>query len=455
MYIGAGGEPANKDTTIFDDSIKEVAQFINKNPDIKADLALNGGHKKTEEILQNSFRNVESKSTFLASDYDRLIKSYKSKLENNEMVSGDQLMIYIDTHGAEKTWGSKSHLIATSEGSVKDLNSLSGTSTVNLDRLEELKTLAKAKGVRMAIIDSSCHSGNSQALADDNTCVISSTGPKHYGYMTFSKIIAGKLEKGKNLEEIFLASRSKDQTGALPMISTAAGKEVTDLLYEKITPFLYYFDDEHDKLFPYLKAHQGAEAQCIANFDSLIETMNQVEELNTVTKKILWWKTKKKTINLSKLKKLLGKYQSSMLEVQAKMKELNSDRLNHKESFKTPTQSVNYTWKELLVTDFKANISDLEKRLSVETQPTNLILLKDLISVYNQANLKKEELIKTQPDLLNIPTLELKIKNSIDSNFFTTAAIGAEERKLYSALYSKAQEQKTSSTPNPCRDFKL
>lgn len=133
------------------------------------------------------------------------------------------------------------------------------------------------------------------------------------------------------------------------------------------------------------------------------------------------------------------------------MNALDGERLNRKENFRTPTQSVEYTWKEILLTNFNENISKLEERLAVETTLTNIVLLKDLISVYTRARAKKNELISTQPDLVKIPAQEISIYNSIDSNFFTATAIGTEKRKLYSALYKSSE----SGALNPCRDFRL
>ncbi len=445
VYIGAGGEPSGQETTQFDGTIKNISRYIKKNPTVKIDLALNGGHKKTEELIKTSFPTATSKSNFKESDYDRLINDYKAKLENNEMVAGDQMLIYIDSHGLKNTDGLKSHVIETAQD---------GSAGVSLDRLEVLKALAKTKGVKMAIIDNSCHSGNTLALADDSTCVITSTGPDHYAYNVFSNIFSDAMEKGKNLEEIFLKTRSLDSSPGLPMISSFEGQAVTAQFYEKITPYLYYTDVKDDKLTPFLQENQS-EVKCIANFDALMETMAGVEELNSVTKMILWWETKEKKVDLTKFKRYVGEYQKSMLKTLAQMKSLETERLNRKETFRAPLQIQSYTWRQLLDTDFKQHILDAEVRLSKEGQPSKRELLKDLISIYSQANVKKEELLRTQPDLKNIPALEQEILKSIKSNQFIATAIGTEERKLYSVLYNTAKEKAPPSTANPCRDFKL
>lgn len=449
MFIGAGGEDAKKDSTMFDTAIENMGKYVNQSKGLKVNVALNGGHAKTEAILSKSFAGAESKTNFQAADYRRLIKSYKAKLQNNEMGPGDQLMIYIESHGAQNQKNMKTHSIATTGGSVTNFDTLSGSSTVNLDELAVLTKLAKEKGVKLAIIDTSCHSGNTLALADDNTCVISSTGPNHYGYAPFSRYFTSAMAKGKNLEDIYLEARNQDATAALPMISTESGQAATQLLYDKITPFLFHFSSNNDKLTPYLEKNLGNELQCVANFDSLMASINQIEALNTTTKKILFWKTKHKRVNLKRLKKLLTDYEKSLRNIQQELRSQGGEVLNQKETFNTPSHKISYSWKEIVTTDFAKLMTEQQARMALDSNPHNAKLFEDLISVYAQANTKKNEILKNNPGLKDVGTREKKIKNSIDSNYFTAAAIGAEERKLYSAFYQK------DNKPNPCKDFKL
>jgi hypothetical protein len=302
----------------------------------------------------------------------------------------------------------------------------------------------------------SCHSGSTLALADENTCVISSTGPHHYGYTSFSQNFIASMSKGKNLEEVFLKTRSLHTAPALPMISTPAGNEATAILYDKITPFLYYFGN-HDKLSPYLAKNQGEYLQCLANanYNSLLDTINEIEELNTVSKKILWWKRTKKKIDLTNLKNLLETYKKGIDHVQEKMNELSTDDLNQKEKFRSTSLSIEYSWKSLLTTDFNNLIADLHKRVERETDTSNIEQLNGIISVYTKANARKNEIISNQPNLADLSIKEEKIKKEILANFFSAAAIGTEERKLYSALYQKAEKDQTENKANACKNFKL
>ncbi len=457
MYLGAGGEPDTSDGTMFDKTIGKIGTYVKSNPGIKVDIAFNGGHYLTEQLIEETFPEVESKSHFLESDYKRLIASYKLKLEKNEIKSGDQFMIFIDSHGAPKSNKYKTHSVATSSGQ--------GASTVDIDQLEVLKNLAFNKGVKMAIIDNSCHSGNTLALADDNTCIISSTGPNHFGYGPFSERFSGAMGKGKNLEEIFLSARLNDRTPALPMISTKAGLEVNSSIYETITPFLYNFEPDQDKLSEWLEENSSEEKQCASNknFNSLFETINRIESLNASTNKILGSANPPQSNDLSRLKILLQEYKKSLDLVKNEVRQLDSKRLATKESFQGQAKvgifrvSVvqEYSWKELLEMDFDFLIQNVQDGMKGETDKSSLAEYKAMTSLYTLASAKKDELLAKHPDLLTIESKMEDVKKLIKSNYGTSLAIAKEERKLYSILYNKAHQNLSFAQPNPCKDFKL
>ena len=462
LTFGAGGEPAGKPDTIFDHAFNNLSDYTKRNPDLKVDIALNGGHSKTESILQNGFPNASSKSNFLAEDYNRLLKKYKDKLESGEMVSGDQLMIFIDTHGAEKQDQFKSHSVATSAegGDPNDKDKLTGAQTVDLDQLEVIKKLARQKGVKLAIVDTSCHSGNTLALADDNTCVISATGPKHYGYGTFAENFTNNLIKGKSLEQVFLESREEDDTPNFPMISSPSGMAVNSMIYANITPFLYHFDPVNDKLLPYLEANSGDLQQCIANknYDSLLSTINFAEEMSKTSNKSSWGKGP----NFSKLKKLLAQYKTSLKSAADQMRALNIPRLQQEENITCAASNANfrngwtqkYTWANLLKTDFQKLITDNTERLNRSNDEADKTTLMTLIDLYTKAGNKKAEILAANPDLSSVKDKEQEIKTTIESTYFTNQAIAKEERKLYASLYQEAQSNQTKPE-NACQSFKI
>lgn len=476
MVIGAGGEATTKEDkdskkiipkndTLFDGAIKNIGNYLTSNPQIKAEVALDGNHKITKEIIKESFPKNINATDFQKSDYLRLIQSYKEKLLSDEMKSGDQFMIYINSHGAEKNRDNKlkAHAIATSEGNTTDLNNLQGATTVELSDLIELRNLAKSKHVKMAIIDASCHSGNSLDLADNNTCVISSTGPNHYGYAAFSEKFSAGMMKGKNLEDLFLETRENDSTSGLPMISTKSGLNINTAIYEKITPFLFHFDDTNDKLTPYLEKNSSVHDQCIAdkNFSSLMKTINVIEELNSSTKKIIFVELTTKAVDLRRLKMLLADYKKSLDLARKKMDQLNLKRLDKKETIfidpslgKFNKPSISYTWRQLLTMKFDELTRDVQTRLKHEKDQKEIQSLKGLLSIYSQSRTKRDVLIKSHADLALIPMKEKEISDLIDTSYAKNKEIATEERKLYSALY-KESKKNLKEDSNPCRDFHL
>ena len=220
--IGGGGE-AKGSSTIFDGDLKHISKFARMNPNWITTSSFNGGHSETENIIKSNL-NITNEP-FTKNSCEQLIKT-----TNGELKSGDQLLIHINSHGARRDVSTeKTHKIATAESALENYETIGG-STVGLDYLKKLTELANHKGIKLAIIDFSCHSGSTLNIANKNTCVITSTGPNHYGYtgsdQTFTSLFNSKLEKGKSLEEIYLEAREKYFDKSFPMIFSPQGKIV-------------------------------------------------------------------------------------------------------------------------------------------------------------------------------------------------------------------------------------
>ncbi len=461
LAFGAGGEEEKVDT-IFDPALREMGDYLTRARNVQGAVAMNGGHTTTEGIVRE-FPSRIAKSKFLATDYERLINEYSEKIKT--MNEGDQLMVYIDSHGAEKDNITTSHRIATGAGVAADRKTLAGAQLVDLDKLNDLKKMAQAKHVKLAIIDASCHSGNTLSLADNNTCVISATGPNHYGYGPFSTAILHNLSNSKNLEEAFLKARATDQTPNFPMISTPAGLATNATVYDQLTPFFYHFDDKNDKLMPYMLSHSSPLQMCLANqsYNNLINTINNIEDLNTVTKKALFWNTKVKEVDLSQLKYLLGQYKKTQEDIALQMQNSDSALLKTEEKFDVKASngnvSISYsstvTWKDLLRTDYNKLIDQMSARVANATNVSEKIDYMGTLSFYAQAKAKKDEILKKYPQLANVKDQQDQIKKSVESSYYTNSAIAIEERKLYEALYKKNSTDPNVKGSNPCQDFKL
>src|SRR4051812_966427 len=78
--LGGGGEPKTE-TTIFDSDVKEVTRFAKSNPQWNTTLSFNGGHKKTEEIIQANMGAYDTSSqAFTMKSFESIIKNYEAKI---------------------------------------------------------------------------------------------------------------------------------------------------------------------------------------------------------------------------------------------------------------------------------------------------------------------------------------------------------------------------------------
>lgn len=454
VIMGAGGEEA-KPETIFDTGIKNLASYARNSAGLKLEVALNGGHSETSAIIEKEFPSGTPTSQFRESDFKRLIDQYTKKLERGDIKEGDQLMIYIDTHGAEKDSGTKTHRVSTAEGTAVNLDNLRGSTMVNLDDLEPLKKLAARKKVKMAIIDASCHSGNTIALADENTCVISSSGPDHYGYSSFGNAFPLAMNKGKTLEEVFLEVRRAEYPPSFPMISTSEGMSIYNELYAQLTPFLYSFDEKNDKLTPYLLRNKSAANACItdSNFKSLMSTIDKIEEMNTVTKKVLWWTYKNKEVDFTELKRLLTNYKKIQDEAMAKLAQLDSDQLKTKETI--DGFMGEYTWQELLQTNYDDHINKLSERMRAEPDETKKEEMANTLRFYSLAKTKQQEIQNAHPELATNVQRQKEVMRSLGDTRNIASTIALEERKLFDVMYKQAEKANPDKSKNPCHNFKL
>ena len=125
LVIGGGGEPV-RDFTIFDTGIEHLGKNLQKS-NWKYEVSYNGGHSKTEEILRKEFPSPNKQTTdFTAQKYEHLIRDYKNKILSGQIKSGDQLMIVVNSHGASKINGIKTHAISAKGAPATDLNNLQG-----------------------------------------------------------------------------------------------------------------------------------------------------------------------------------------------------------------------------------------------------------------------------------------------------------------------------------------
>jgi hypothetical protein len=451
LLMGGGGEPAEKASTIFDPGLQGIGGFLSSSS-WHSDVRFNGGHSETEGILKNDFKNSSSVGAFTVDSYNAMINKYKQQLQSGAIHSGDELMVMIDTHGGANE-GEKTHSVCVGQApSAMNLTTLKGASTVNLDSLQDLKALAEAKGVKLAIVDLSCHSGNTLALADDKTCVVSATGPKHFGYSGFADIFSGQMKPGRSLEDVFLATRgSESGTEDFPMISTPAGKELNDRLYAAATPYLYSSDADANlnKLSPYLE--DAAEKNCSPDQDPTAIAA-QIQQLKSVLND--------RSVDTRDLTKLLDAYKKKQDGIVNTLRAWGAPKLNTKESctvaqkdngHRTTEYTLDFTWGELIRTDFQKNIDYLSSQVPMEHFSADRATLQASISCMKKFVAKTQEIESRFPELAGYGDKFKNLVAQMGDTHNLAGQIGDEYRKIYDSLYKDIS--KSDKGPNACKDF--
>ena len=452
ILMGGGGEPEGEDT-IFDSSIFELGNSLNKT-NWNYEVLYNGGHEFSEELVEELYPKVKSPTKdFTSENYTKMLKNYKLKIEKNEIKSGDQLMIVISTHGAAKEAGDISHKISVTGGAATDLSTLAGSETVNLDDLQEIIQLTNKKGIKLGIIDMSCHSGATLALKDKapNTCIITSTGPEHFSFVeedAFPEMFFRGLKPGLSLEEVFLKARLESSDRAYPMISTNENDNIVNEIYKNITPYLYFANPAGDKLTPYLAA-SSSEARSCEREDELKNLISQIDKLQSTVN------SKFELMNATKLKSLLEEYKKLQDDLILSSKQFSSPPYSNIESFQPPgaNKITNMTWKEILDIPTDELIYQYESMMEASLSEEEKKMLLFLTNFIKLVDVKKKEILKENPQLEKAYKAQ-EIMNIINGNktLELVKSITDEEKIFYEKHYRLNQKPNPS---DPCKSFKF
>lgn len=461
ILFGGGGEPIDEKNTQFDASMVALSKFYQKNNDYHTIVNFNGGHSDTELKIKSKFNGAEIRNNFSSQNYEKIIEDTLKQLENNEIPSGGKILVFIDSHGTEKK--GQTHSISTAHSALKSMNG-GGSSTVSLDKLKILADLVVVKNVNLAIVDGSCHSGNTLSLANSKTCVIAASGPLHYSYSTFTSNFAKKMRKGKNLEDIFLETSKKINGLGFPMISSPAGIIVQDEIYPYLTPYMYYHDEYRgmplDKIDSYITDNSTPELLCKRNDDynklnsilSLVQQMSAVSAKNGETFR---------PVNLNKLKRKINNYKITQDEYLNKLNQLDLSTLQKFESVSTPDGKIRskYSHREILTTNYTYFVemkkqSLLDPFLSEKKRQQNL----NMIEFYKVCMTTKERILLENPHYLSQEKIMNDLKNDDSFNRSIAFEIMDEANTVYNAYYKLKDQELNSLAERPasaCKDFVL
>lgn len=454
VFIGGGGEPAGVHSTQFDGTVEALGSFFQDNKSSYQTLInFNGGHSTTENLINRKFKGAEILNYFTKDNYKTVVNDSLNKI--NSMPAGSKMILFINSHGTTKI--GKTHSISTSGSALTNFNSVDGD-IVSLDNLAEVSKLAKEKNIRLAIIDGSCHSGNTLSVANSNTCVISASGPEHYAYSNFADGFSQKMKAGKNLEEVFFETRAETKAMGFPMISSPEGILAQEEIYPLLTPYMFYHDEYRgipmDKIDIYLKNNATRSLVCEKNkefekLENILQLIQDVEKIN------------QSNVNLKKLLTKLREYKKVQDQYLERIIELNLPDIETKEPIITAAypSGNSFSHRELLSTDYNYHAAQKQKIIDEGTLPKSEIKKAErLRDFYIEAQNVKESLYFKYPQYFKMELILNELKKDEKVSIAIASEITTEAQEAYLKLYSMKRDELRKSldkTPNPCRDFVL
>lgn len=457
VVFGGGGDP-DGDKTIFDGSLKNLAAKKDQlGFNIKA--SFDSGHKDTEKIISDELKVPNT--PFVETNYEAIINDYVSKIKSGQIKSGEKLLILLNTHGGENTPPHTTHSIAMSGKRMDNMSMVRGDASSSVDKLFKLSEIAKTYHIKLAIMDFSCHSGNSLALANENTCIITSSGPNHFGYTSFAEDFYKKMEKGKSLEEVFLNTKAEAYAPSFPMISTKIGIQLKNEEYDLFSPYLNSVDDtgNADKLSPYLKNVLTENNLCKreSDFAKLIKQMESFQSVAGQMKS--HYRGEENLVDaLIAYKKQQDEYIKTLIDLGQPLlgtqeKIVYGKPKKGKDGKLTPTAET-ISWAEILGSYPISNKSYFENSLKTEKSPTQRLDYENTISKYEKIDEKRQEILKKYPVIKNVPELYTNLKNSSAELWNKVSKVSELANRYYESRYRELQKTE-SNHAEPCKDFIL
>ncbi len=463
--IGGGGESGAD--TIFDLEINSFS-YINKFTDNQK-IYFDGGHPLLEKNITSNFPKVKN-NYFREADYLNFLADLKENISSGKIKEGDQVLVSLFSHGAEKEDGVTSHKIALKKDEQNqsiNLQNLSGTDIVSLDDLKEIIKLAEEKGVKLGIIDQSCYGGATTILAKNlkNVCILSGTNDlipnvalktseanpefqKELG-MTKSSIDAFSDALNKpntNLEEVYLSALENTRTLVSPMSSLETMGEIEDQLNSLFSTKLDLFKTVM-KMVKYEEEDFIGICHEKRDFDSALAILKKQIETGLLTN----------TKEFQKLAEAVEKYKIHR-EKLAKAGE-NARKISEFMSAKgiiditIPIEEADKT-ATILIT--KRDLIDNPNAMYEKIY--NMFQDKSLNKKYKKALKEKVNILKEQRKILlveyeKIPKNDDKKMSELTNDLFKASLnVMVQMNQLKREIYLSKVSKETS---NPCRDFKI
>ena len=454
--FGAGGEDKREKGTIFDKNIDSII-LASKRLDLTvSQIAFGEGQSGTGKKITNGFG--KKPVNFSSENYRAHIQDLIQRIKSGEIKrSGNKLIVTMLTHGGKKMQGIQTHTIAVSGSKLRSSNANPSQKDESMDPFFELVQVAKKYGVQLAILDLSCHSGESLRLESDSACVITGSGPDHPSYGSFVDLLFSKMKAGSSIEEAFLLARAEDNSPSFPMISTRFGKWSSKILYKLVKPYLYYHspDELSSNLKDYLESSVGCMDGCTADEDheSLVSLVKKTKDFGD---------TVLSEVERNELLKELQKYKEFQDQILEEMQFTKFPLLKTTEKIeisivinnKTVSQEEEFSWKEILFSYPESSIDYFQKKLKAAKGSDRQDEMMN-IARFEKIKQRRYEILKENEQLKDVPSVYDQLNQHAEKTRQSAYKISGLMNKMFVGYYrmfiKKYPEQKKSA----CSDFIL
>jgi len=405
-FGGAGDAGENLFTNEFQ-NISTTAQrngwqnqiLFGRNPSESAKVQ-NNASSPVKEFSQKNFKD----------SLDQIV----SDAQSGKIKSGDQVLIMIDSHGSP-------YLTSHSDGTVDKAHNVScSDGDCSLGPLEQVIKTLESKGVKVALVDLSCYSGQSMNLASSKTCVVSATSANDVSRFFFSKNFIANMKSGTSLENVFLSARLAGDSVGRAEISTTAGQLATSTIQELGSESLQRVSAED-----LASAHKETPCEKAESRNQMKKTLRQFNDIES-------------KLYVHSYQNATAKYQKIYDQAQKLATQINSYSVHH---LKTK-MGTDYTWPELAA----MNDNGLK-----EINPTAYDFKQQL-----KNNPDFQKLLKLQTDFnkqTNADVVRLGAISATGSSPLAKAAAQTllAEKILYDKIYRDSQY--LNKKDNPCANF--
>ncbi len=185
--------------------------------------------------------------------FQNTLKQLEQDLGDPDKFSvSDRLVLMFSGHGDPFKPGTPGHTLACQaacdpaakeicENSCAPSNGKCKKAKCDLSLLRGVLEKAKARGIEVGLIDTSCYSGSSIDFAGTGVCVLSGADKVNAAFDRTNRIIFEQLAGSNTPSDLFRTLRDRDDIVGTPQISTKAGACARDILRSVIGQVDPYF----------------------------------------------------------------------------------------------------------------------------------------------------------------------------------------------------------------------